>query len=222
MSLVSPLGALIAFSSTFHGAPEHYTLSAKNCLFAVVVRKDPGTVLSGAAHDHAIHATAFEGSITWDSDKPGDGKIEIKVPVSGLRADDPKVRKRVSLSDDAASDKDRREIEKHMKDEDQLDAAKFSEIRFESTSCSTGQGDSVKVKGELTVHGTKKAVDVDMKYHADKGVLRARGEFTAKHEDFGMKPYSAALGAVKNADELTFVIDAKAESKAQAKAQGAH
>jgi hypothetical protein len=40
--------------------------------------------------------------------------------------------------------------------------------------------------------------------------LRARGRFSVKQRDFGIDPYSTALGTVQVADEITFDFEAVA------------
>jgi polyisoprenoid-binding protein YceI len=208
----------LAVAGIVSAAPARYKIDPKDSVFAVVTRKDPHTILSGAAHDHAIHASELAGTIEWDAADPSSCRIEIVLPVSGLRADDPTVRKRIGLPGTEILPKNRGDVEEHMRAEDQLDAEKFPEIRFVSTGCAGGPAGSLRVKGDLTVHGTKKAIETEVKYRADSSGLRARARFVLKHGDFNMKPYSAALGTVKNADELTFVIEAKADlDKAEAK-----
>ena len=37
--------------------------------------------------------------------------------------------------------------------------------------------------------------------------FRARGGFTASHRDFGFEPFTAAMGAIRNDEGLTFQLD---------------
>ncbi len=50
------------------------------------------------------------------------------------------------------------------------------------------------------------AVDVTIAQRSDR--LTATGTFSVKQTDFGMKPYSAAGGTIKVADEVTFDFEA--------------
>src|SRR5438874_7664040 len=105
--------ALLVFfagSKAAEAAPVRYTIDAKDSLFAVVTKKDTHTIFSGAAHDHAIHASEIAGAITWDPAEPAACKIEITVPVAGLRADDVTIRKRVGLPPGEILPKNREDV----------------------------------------------------------------------------------------------------------------
>jgi polyisoprenoid-binding protein YceI len=194
---------------------EHaYLVDAEESTLFVVVRKDSSTLLSNAAHDHVIRASQMNGKVIFDPNQPAECRIELVVPVAGLRADEPEMRRKVALAGGKEPlDKDRAGVEKSMRGADQLDAERFPMITFHSTSCAPAGEDAIEVKGDFTVHGATKLVDVRMQFHFEGGALRARGRFTATHEDFGMKPYSAALGTIKNGDVLTFGLDVKADPR---------
>ena len=89
----------------------------------------------------------------------------------------------------------------------QLQADMFPQISFQSTSCAVA-GDKVEVRGNLSIHGKTKAVSAKMTVTAGDS-FAAKGTFTATHADFGMEPFSALLGALRNAPELKFVVDVK-------------
>ena len=46
----------------------------------------------------------------------------------------------------------------------------------------------------------------------DGGLLRGRAQLTLKQSSFGYQPYSAALGAIKNKDEVVLHIDLAAKA----------
>src|SRR5215472_8212407 len=106
---------MLIFSILTAVAPIRYTIDAKESLFAVVTHKDTHTLASGAAHDHAIHASEVKGTVTFDPSDPASCRIEILVPVAGLRADDPSVRKRVGLPEGEILAKNRGDVEEHMR-----------------------------------------------------------------------------------------------------------
>lgn len=61
------------------------------------------------------------------------------------------------------------------------------------------------------MHGVTKRITVPVTVTITPQQLRAMGSYTLKQTDFGIKPYSAGLGAVKVKNEVTvnFSIVAK-------------
>jgi polyisoprenoid-binding protein YceI len=108
------------------------------------------------------------------------------------------------------SDKDRREMERAMRD-DLLEIARYPEIVFMSTSISTsGTGEGryrARIVGELTLHGVTRQHSIDAQLTLSEGSLRARGEFSLRQTDYNIKPVSVAGGTLKMKDELKFSFD---------------
>ena len=60
----------------------------------------------------------------------------------------------------------------------------------------------------LTMEGTTRKVPVTAEVTIDPDSIRARGSFTTKQTDFGIKPYKGGpAGTVKVADRVTFCFD---------------
>jgi polyisoprenoid-binding protein YceI len=76
--------------------------------------------------------------------------------------------------------------------DDVLGAKKHPQVTFRSTRV-TPAGDGFRVEGDLTLHGTTRPIAADVKREGD----RLRAEVKLHQPDFGIKPYSAALGALK-------------------------
>ena len=81
-----------------------------------------------------------------------------------------------------------------------LDAKKFPRIRFTSEQIST-TADGYRLEGRLEIHGTSRPQTVDVTAHDDRTRLSA--EVAVRQSDFGVKPYSLMMGALKVADEVT-------------------
>jgi polyisoprenoid-binding protein YceI len=188
-----------------------YTLDPGKSSLYVQVFKDSGTLASGLSHDHVVTATGWSGSVRWDPSSPAACKVDITVPVSGLRPDEEAMRKRVGY-DVMLEPSQREEVKGNMLAAGQLDAKRFGSITFASTRCEAA-GDKVKVTGTLTVHGVPKAVTSTMKLAGDGKTLTASGTFTAKATDFGFDPYTALLGALKNKNEMKFTVDVRGAAK---------
>ena len=69
---------------------------------------------------------------------------------------------------------------------------KHTDIRFVSTSVE-GSGDAYTVRGDLTLHGKTRSISANVKKQGSRFVTEVR----LHQPDFGIKPYSAALGALK-------------------------
>ncbi|OHT90656.1 S-adenosyl-L-methionine-dependent methyltransferase [Mycobacterium syngnathidarum] len=78
-----------------------------------------------------------------------------------------------------------------------LRAKKFPQARFRSTSIERS-GSAVRLLGvlELAGHSGEQTVEVEV---SDESVL---GTASVRHSDFGLKPYSMLMGAMKVADEV--------------------
>ena len=188
-------------------AAADYALKATSSTLFVVVYKDPNTLGAGFAHDHAIAATGWTGKVHWNPSNVAECKIDISVPVSGLKVDPPGFRQKagINLADEVDAD-DKAEITSNFQGSSQLDMAKYTTIGFQSTSCAQS-GDKVEVSGNMTIRGKARPTKVLMAVTTDGTTLKASGRFDANHTDWGFNPFSAALGAVKNQNKLTFVMD---------------
>lgn len=75
---------------------------------------------------------------------------------------------------------------------DVLRVRKHPEIRFESTEVAS-RGDGYSVEGQLQLYGRSRAIHANVRAEGDRWVT----EVTIHQPDFGIKPYTAALGALK-------------------------
>lgn len=75
---------------------------------------------------------------------------------------------------------------------DVLEGKKHPDIKFASTSVEP-KGEGFTVRGDLTLHGKTKSISADVKKEGGRYVTEVR----LHQPDFGIKPYSAALGALK-------------------------
>lgn len=184
-----------------------YTLDPAKSSLYVQVYKDPDTLASGLSHDHVIAATGWTGSVTWDTANVAACKVSITVPASGLVNDEDALRRRVGY--DTTLDEDQRaNVKEHMLDSGQLDAQVFPNVTFTSTGC-VASGAGVIVNGTMSMHGVGKAVAPLMNITADGKNFTAKGTLTVKTTSFGIDPYSALLGQLKNQDGVRFTIDVK-------------
>lgn len=83
-----------------------------------------------------------------------------------------------------------------------LDAKKYPLITFHAEKISK-IAEGYRLAGTLEIHGTSRpqTVDVRVEEHGDRWSMTAR--VAVMQSDFGVKPYSLMMGALKVADEVT-------------------
>jgi polyisoprenoid-binding protein YceI len=99
-----------------------------------------------------------------------------------------------------------------------LEIAKYPEIVFVSSNISVtklAEGRyRARVIGDLTFHGaTQKNLWITPEVTVSGESLSAKGMFSLKQTDFGIKPFSAAAGTIKLKNELKFSFDIAAEKE---------
>jgi polyisoprenoid-binding protein YceI len=148
-----------------------------------------------AGHDLVIVVTRWRGEVTVASAKLEDSTVSIEVDIDSFEV-------REGLGGvKPLTDKDRADIKKTLGDI--LDSGTHPQIRFAATSV-TRSGESVTVVGDLTIRGETVPVTVGADFTDD----RVRGSATVAQTRWGIKPYSAFLGALKLADEVAVEFDA--------------
>jgi YceI-like domain len=143
---------------------------------------------SAFAHDHEIEAPIAEGKI----DSSGNPSVQLRVESGKMRVLDPEI----------AADK-RAEIQQTMQSAKVLDVENFPEISYQSTAVTSRGEGHWNVRGDLTLHGKRQPVAVDVSLESG----HYRGSTTIKQSDFGIEPIRIAGGAVKVKDELKIEFD---------------
>ncbi|MCP4807188.1 MAG: YceI family protein [Proteobacteria bacterium] len=181
-----------------------YALGPSGSSLYVQVFKDPDTVGADLSHDHVVTASGWTGTARWNVDDPSQCALSISVPVQKLVVDAPKMRAAVGL-EGVLEDGQRDDVRKNMLASDQLDAASFKTISFEATSCVLS-GKVVSVTGDFTLHGVTKSITVPLTVTADDSAFQARGSFKIKGSDYGVEPFTAMFGALKNKDKMALTV----------------
>ena len=146
------------------------------------------------AHDLILTATKWNGTLNVDADNPGAssadltidaGSIEIVEAVGGMKR---------------LSDKDRKDIGKNI-NEKVLQTSKFPELKFASSSVS-GSDPKYTAAGNMTIVGNTKPVNVDINVNGTQVMATTK----ISQKDFGIKPFSAMMGAIKLRDDVDFEL----------------
>jgi polyisoprenoid-binding protein YceI len=153
---------------------------------------------------------------------------EVQAPVSGTVAADPadlpasrvdltfaSVRLRVLPEGEPSGDAPK--VEEIMHGPEVLDAVRFPEIHFRSKkvtgrALANGAYD-LSLVGELSLHGVTREITLPVKVTLEGRILKATGETTVRHDQFGMKPVSAGGGTVKVANEIRIDFEIVAEQR---------
>ena len=184
-------------------APRTFIIDAKKSQLVIQVFKDGAA--AALAHDHTVHATELAGEMTADAAAPETAKVNVTVQTKSLVNDDPQVRKQFGL-DPTIPEKDRLAINDSMKGEDQLHVSKYPTIAFASTAVEKSADGKITLVGDFTLHGVTKKLKLPITVKMEGQSIVGDGKVRFKQSDWGMKPYSSFLGAVKNKDELVLTV----------------
>jgi polyisoprenoid-binding protein YceI len=165
----------------------------------------PGSKLklegTSTVHDWTVESGIIGGYIEFESDVPLDPslastevkvtpKVQVTIPVSSLKSGK-------SLMDDIMHD------DLKIKDNPTI---KYVLKEMKAREHKTGEPFQFDTKGELTVAGVTKPIDMVVTLTPMEGnKLKATGSKELKMTDFGMKPPAPTLGLglIKTADEVT-------------------
>lgn len=175
----------------------HYHLVPEQSKFTVQAFAEG--LLSAFGHDPVLAIKDFTGEAEFVP-----GSFESASLKMTIKADS------IVLSTEV-KEKDRLDLEQTMR-EQVLEIAKYPEIIFVSSNVSVtrlAEGRyRARVIGDLTFHGsTQKNLWITSEVTVSGESLRAKGDFSLKQSDFGIKPFSAAGGTIKLKNELKFSFD---------------
>jgi polyisoprenoid-binding protein YceI len=162
------------------------------------VRVFVGGLLSSLGHDHTIAARNFSGETQFTYGTVAPASLQMTIKADSLSVTD-----KVSQSD-------REKIEATMRDE-VLEIARFPEINFRSTDVTANRIDEgvyqVRINGDLTLHGVTRPIVINTRASFGPNGLRAQGEFSVRHADYGLKRVSVAGGTIKVKEEIKLSFD---------------
>jgi polyisoprenoid-binding protein YceI len=147
---------------------------------------------SKVGHDLTLDAANWKATVTIDGDP---ARSEVHATVEPRSLD-------VTAATGGAkpvSDKDKKDIKKNISG-----LLGNESITFTSTSVEVKSDTALKVAGALSVAGQSRPVTLDLSATPDG---RLSGSVTVVQTQFGIKPFSAMMGALKVKDEVEVVID---------------
>jgi polyisoprenoid-binding protein YceI len=123
-------------------------------------------------HDVTFRVTNLSADV-------GDDGITVDLDPASLR-----------VITEAVKESDRKDIEKNT--DKTLEVRKHPKIQFRSVSVAR-DSDRARIEGDLTLHGVTKPISVEAR---DDG-QHWNAKIVLDQRDFGIKPFSAMLGALK-------------------------
>ena len=93
-----------------------------------------------------------------------------------------------------------------------LDGDNYAAVKLRSARIG-GTLEAPQVTAHITIKDVSRDVEVPVKLAVEGAKLRASGEFDILQTDFGIKPFSVALGALEVQDRLHIKFAIVAEKK---------
>jgi polyisoprenoid-binding protein YceI len=180
MPLDSPTPASTP-STTYELGPANASLQVKTYREGIAQK---------VGHDLVIDVTAWSGTLVLNGDTSSvsldadSGSLEVREGHNGVKP---------------LSDKDRGEIRKNI----DAKILKQQPISFRSTQVQRS-ANGLSVQGNLSIGDTSRPVQFELAMDGN----RVQGIVPLVQREFGIKPYSAMMGALKVRDDIEIVVDA--------------
>ena len=155
-------------------------------------------------HDHAMEGLLSKGDLDLSrQENAGSLTFDLK----SLSADTAAARKVLRLAGQTDANA-RSQVTATMLSAAVLDTAKFPTAEFQVQKVQAlpddpkEPGPHYQLDGELTLHGVKRPVRLNVATEVVDGLTRMRGTVELKQTQFGIKPYSKLFGAIGVNDQL--------------------
>ncbi len=178
------LGAASLASLTVANAQKRLIDTGKSTLTVHVAKAG---MLSALGHNHEIAAPITRGAVD-----PSAQQVELYANAQSLQ-----------VQDEGISEQDRSQIRSTMLGPEVLDAQRYPEIAFRSTSVAAAGAGAWTVQGNLTVRGQTRPVRVEVRESGGHYV----GTAQFKQSEFGIQPVKAAGGTIRVKDEIRIAFD---------------
>lgn len=177
--------------------------TARSRIDILVYRGGP---MARLGHNHVMSVSSLQGQ-AWIHRDVARSTVRLLFEVADLVVDDPDAREAAG-SEFAAEvpEKDRQGTRANMLKPEVLDAERYPTVQMHA----------IKVRGELptlsitmavTLKDVTREIEVPTRVTLEAASLQASGEFVLKQTDFGITPFSVAMGAVQVQDELKVRFD---------------
>ncbi len=160
-----------------------------------------GGTFARLGHNHVMTSKTVTGKV-WLHPQLEKSGFELSFPVAELIVDDAESRRAAGADfppDIPQGDKDG--TRKNMLRTEVLDAEHFPQVKLQAVRVS-GTEQAAQITTRITIKDVSREIDVPAKVSVDGTRLSASGEFDIQQTNFGMKPFSVAMGAIAVKDQL--------------------
>lgn len=176
-----------------------YRISAADSVVHVLVYR--GGALATLGHNHVLSSQDVAGTV-WLHEQLELSGFALSVPVGTLIVDDDQARNEEGAEFPPQVPESAREgTKRNLLSEAVLDGAKQPRIEIRSVAIA-GTREQPSVTARMTIKAQSRDIHVPVFMNEQGQSLRIRGEFDIKQSDFGIKPYSVALGALQVQDTV--------------------
>jgi polyisoprenoid-binding protein YceI len=202
-----PLAQAVLPTPEIPAGAHEYKVSAEQSLLQILVYR--GGAMARLGHNHVIASHHLAGSVYVTSDL-AQSRFDISIPVNDLTIDEPAMREQAGADFPPGVPQSARDgTRSNMLSEALLDGARFPVIRLRATEV-VAAGDVFDVDVEITIKDQVHHVRVPMQVRRADGAITASGEFPLRQSELGLKPFSAAMGALLVVDEMRVRFDVSA------------
>jgi polyisoprenoid-binding protein YceI len=187
-----------------------YEVDSRSSQLSILVFR--GGKLSRLGHNHVMTSHDVSGR-AWMHPEFARSGFELSFPVMRLVVDDPQARRAAGSDfppDIPQADKDG--TRKNMLKPELLDGDSYPEVKVRSAKVG-GTLQAPQVTARITIKDVSRDVQVPVKMAVEGGKLTASGEFDVLQTEFGIKPFSVALGALEVQDKLHIKFSVVAEKR---------
>jgi polyisoprenoid-binding protein YceI len=170
---------------------------------AITLHVGRAGVFAFAGHDHEVVAPAMQGQITLDRPNVSRSTVSVTFDATAL-----KVTGKGEPSEDVP------EVQRVMLSDQVLDVQRHPRITFQSRQVSVVKQSAnqmtLRITGDLTLHGVTRPLDVPVTVQLAADGLRANGRATVRQSQFGIRPVTAGAGTVRVKDDVEVVLSVTA------------
>ena len=203
-----PVAAGMPSRPSVPGAVVYGIDSEHSDLHVLVYRGGP---MARLGHNHVVSSRNVSGWV-WLHPSLERSGFDIVLPVASLIVDDPDSRREEGADFEGDVPSDAREgTYANMLRAEVLDGEHFPRVTLKSSKVG-GSLPRPVVTAEISVKAMTRSVEIPVQTAVDGRSLIVSGEFALKQTEFGMTPFSVALGALRVEDELRIKFKLRAQA----------
>jgi polyisoprenoid-binding protein YceI len=187
-----------------------YQVDPRSSQLSILVFR--GGKFSRLGHNHVMTSQDVSGRVWVHPEFPRSG-FELSFPVAQLVVDDAEARRAAGGDfppDIPQSDKDG--TRKNMLKPEVLDGEHYPQVKLQAAKVG-GTLQAPQVTARITIKDATREVEVPVQVAIEGAKLSASGEFDILQTEFGIKPFSVALGALEVQDRLHIKFRIVAEKR---------